>query len=152
MNFVDNDIAKSHNLFHPDFPIGCSTICEEVNPKIINPWKMYCSIKEAKKQAFQQGIGFVEAPSIEDCFGYEDFYHRPITTIGSVLCTAPFRTLQVNADGGICVMSRCYNLDIGNIKECSFEEAITGRVLQRLRDNIIQQEQYNPCKRCCAIM
>ncbi len=152
MNFVDVEIAKCHNVIHSDFPIGCSTINDEVDPQKIDPWKMYCSIRRAKERADKRGIGFIESPCIEDCFGYEDFYHRPTTILGATICAAPFRTLQVNADGRICVMSRCYNIDIGNINEISLNDAITSPALRRLRSCIINENQWDPCKRCCAIM
>ena len=152
MNYVDGEVARVHNLYHPNYYMGQSCIHEEMDSKKVNPWLMYQSIKRAKKKAEILKINFVEAPNVSKVEDYINLYHRPDVIVGQSVCKAPFRTMQINAGGGACVMSRCYQMEMGNIKDNSLMELFYSSDIVNLRREIISNEQWNPCKRCCAIM
>lgn len=152
MNYVDAEVSRVHNLYYPNYYMGQSCIHEEMNPKKVNPWLMYQSIKKAKNKAKVLKINFVEAPNVSFVEDYINLYHRPDVSVGQKVCKAPFRTMQVNADGEACVMSRCYQMKMGNIKDNSLIELFYSSDIVNLRKEIINNEQWNPCKRCCAIM
>lgn len=152
MNYVDARTADLHNACHSDYPIGRSCIHADMEPKKVNPWIMSESIKAARKTAEQFHMEFAEAPQMFGVEDYEKLYHRPKAVVGQPVCTAPFRTMQVNADGSVCVMSRCYQLEIGNIREHTLMELFYSSGLDDFRKKIMEQAQWEPCKRCCAIM
>ncbi len=152
MNYVDVQVADTHNLYHPDYHMGASCIHEEMNPRLVNPWLMYQSIKTAKSKAKHLGINFVEAPVVSSVEDYTNLYHRPNRIVGQEICRAPFRTMQINSGGGTCVMSRCYQMEMGNIKDNSLMELFFSSEIVNLRNEILSDEQWEPCKRCCAIM
>ena len=152
MNYVDAEVAKVHNMCHPNYLIGQSCIHEEMNPKKVNPWLMYQSIQKAKNKAKSLKMNFIEAPNVSSVEEYTNLYHRPERAVGQKVCQAPFRTMQINADGSACVMSRCYQMEMGNIKNSSLIELFYSEDIVNLRKEIIENEQWDPCKRCCAIM
>lgn len=152
MNYVDVHIAKLHNASHRDYPIGPSCIHEKMNPKKVNPWLMSESIRAARQKALSLHMEFVEAPQITNVDDYEKLYHRPQAIVGQKICTAPFRTMQINADGSACVMSRCYQMKMGNLKDHTLMELFYSCEMEDLRRQVVKQEQWDPCKRCCAIM
>ncbi len=49
-------------------------------------------------------------------------------------------------------MSRCYQMEMGNIKDNSLMELFFSSEIVNLRNEILSDEQWEPCKRCCAIM
>lgn len=155
MNYVDPQVASIHNNYYTNYPIGQSCIHEDMNPKKVNPWLMNESIKEARDAAEALNISFVEAPYIPaDCavWEYQRLYHRPKAVVGQKICTAPFRTMQINADGSACVMSRCYQMKMGNMKDHTLMELFYSKDMVDLRREVLNGDQWDPCKRCCAIM
>lgn len=152
MNYILKDVAEIHNRINPHYSIGESCTDESVAPDKINPWRLYCSIIAAKEKARKKMMKFAEAPYISTVREYEDFYHRPCVRVGRDMCMAPFFTMQINADGSGCVMSRCYDVKIGNIYHTSLEQMFYSDEMNDLRKNIMHREQWLPCYRCCAIM
>lgn len=152
MNYVDEDIARIHNGSLGYYKIGISCNHEDMNPKKVNPWLMYKSIRKASVLAKSLKMNFVEAPYISSYEDYFNLYHRPDTIVGQKVCKAPFRGMQINADGSACVMSRCYQINMGNISKNSLEEIFYSNDICSLRCEILNGDQWNPCKRCCAIM
>ena len=151
MNFITEKIAAAHTQEYPQFPIGASCTHHEMNPNAVNPWLMYKKIREAKKKAKEIGINFVCVPAMEDYLDYRYFYHYPNVTVGRTRCSAPKRTLQINSDGSVCIMSRCYQFDLGNIYDDSLEEIFYSQKMEEFRE-YVGKKLYDPCKRCCAIM
>ena len=151
MNYITPQIAKNHSKQHPDYPIGASCTHPEMSPELINPWWMYKSIKKASKTAMETGIGFTCVPALHDYYDYKLFYHNPERTVGRRKCIAPYHTLQINSNGSVCVMSRCYQFELGNIYESTIEDIFYSSQMIEFRKSI-EKGQWDPCKRCCAIM
>lgn len=152
MNYISGKSAEIHNRCYPEYKIGMSCIHPEMAPTIINPWLMEKSMREARKIAKELNISFVEAPVVRNSYDYEMLYHDEEVSVGRTFCMAPYSTMQINADGSTCVMSRCYNIMSGNIKDKSLEEIFNGAGYSGLRKRLNDIGIYEPCKRCCAIM
>ena len=152
MNYVSQSVADRHNSCHPLYKIWISCIHDEMSPKLVNPWIMLKEMRKAKTLASRIGINIAEAPYVPSLQEYRDLYFDETITVGAPVCTAPFRTMEINADGSACVMSRCYKFNPGNIHDKSIDELFFSAELDDLRMRILSEEQWLPCKRCCAIM
>lgn len=151
MNYITENIAFEHTQEHPEYPITASCTHPDMNPTLINPWLMFKSIETAREKAKEIGKNFVCVPLMKDYLDYKYFYHNPDVSIGRARCSAPQRTMQINSDGSVCIMSRCYQFIVGNIYQQSLEEIFYSQRMAAFRETV-SKELWNPCKRCCAIM
>lgn len=152
MNYITEETAARHTAANPRYPIGASCTHPDMDPTLVNPWLMYRSLADAKRLAAKDGIELICVPALEDYEDYWEFYHSDRLTEGcSPLCRAPFRTMQVNSNGSICVMSRCYQFEIGNIYQNSLHDIFYSRSMMEFRE-CVSRGLWDPCKRCCAIM
>nr|WP_280634214.1 D-glucuronyl C5-epimerase family protein [Anaerovorax sp. IOR16] len=151
MNYITAEVAAAHSKLHPYFSIGASCTDKMMDPLKVNPWKMEKSMRSARNKAKKTGKNFICVPQLENYLDYKNFYHFPQYSVGAARCSAPYRTMQVNSDGSVCVMSRCYQFEIDNIKNKSLEELFYSQPMAELR-SCVREALWDPCKRCCAIM
>ncbi|MHB8073344.1 D-glucuronyl C5-epimerase family protein [Desulfosporosinus fructosivorans] len=152
MNYVTENIAREHTMVFTEYPIGPSCLHEEMDPKRINPYEMLLSVIRIKTLGEEIGRKVIMVPRMVDYMDYEDFYKRPLSTIGKTTCDVPLSSMEVNCDGSICVMSRCYQIDIGNIKDNNLHDLFYSNALIGFRKDMSDHGIWQPCKRCCGIM
>ena len=154
MNFVTKEMSDVHNALHKAYPTAPSSVSYEAcMPNSINPYLLWLEISKLNLYCSSCGIPVDIVPKMDSLLDYEDFYIRPHITVGKARCTVPEATMEVNADGSCCVMSRCYRLDLGNIKNYTLRDIFHCWVLDTFRLRQRQTETLWPaCKRCCGIM
>lgn len=152
LNYITPEIAAAHNLAHPQYRIATSTVTiPEMATDRVDPFVLYRSLREAEQLALAIGRRFESVPAL-DFLGVIEHYHRPERPVGKPHCQAPSSCLEVASDGSVTVMSRCYQINAGNIHRQSLHEIFVGGVLREFRSFLADKGLQPPCLRCCGIM
>jgi len=148
LNYVTEPIARTHCERFPDWPIGPSTVNEFVRPEQVDCWGLYCQIQQAKRRWPGKAV-FVPDTDFD---GIVDLYHRPDRPVGRPVCQVPWLCMEINANGDVVAMSRCYRRILGNIHEQHLAEIWQGQPYRALREFIQREGLLPPCYRCCAVL
>lgn len=150
MNFVTNKIADNHN-YCSKYKIGKSCINEEVDPLNINPYLLYKEIKRINNIDNKKNkISF--SPNIDNFLDIKYFYHKPNINVCRDECKVMDNCLEINSDGSVCIMARCYNLDLGNIQTQSLKDIFYSDNMYEFIGELEKNGLYEACYRCCGIM
>jgi MoaA/NifB/PqqE/SkfB family radical SAM enzyme len=152
LNYITPEIAHLHNQTVFDYPIGASTTHPDMNPNLVNPFIMWTSMMEAKNFAQKLKRNFVVVPQMNSFLEIEDFYRRPRSSVGKPRCDVPFSNLEINSDGSVCVMARCYQFEIGNIYNQSLNDIFHNYPMAKFRQALLDNGLWEACLRCCAVM
>ena len=153
LNYITPEIAEAHNIRYPEYPIGPSCTHKEMDPLLVNPFLLWRSMIKAQELSRKMNRKIAIVPGMEHFITIEDFYKRPHIPVGASRCEVPFLSLEINSDGSICVMSRCYQFPIGNIYEQSLKDIFyKGIPLYYFRKSLTENKLWEPCLRCCAIL
>lgn len=149
MNFITAEVAAENNA-KAAYKIGASCISPEVAPSLINPVVLYQQIH--KISSMESKVKFFFAPSFMAYPDIEDFYLREGYNTLKRVCTTMNHSLQLNCDGSVCIMSRCYKLSLGNIHKQNFREIFFGYPLKAFAMYLYRNGLAEPCYHCCALM
>lgn len=150
MNFVTEDIALKHNHAHPLLPITPSKYLNNFNFDNVNFIKFYDEINQVKLYAQQFGKSISLVPSLPTLQNLVDYYKNPEMKIGRKTCTAAWSTLEIDPKGNMSIAARCFQIDMGNIIHQSFQEIWDGPKYKNFRQQLINNESFLPCLRCCG--
>jgi len=152
LNYITPETAAAHNLRHPAYRIAASTVTiPEMATDRVDPFVLYRSLREAEQAAQALGRSFESVPAL-DWLGVVEHYHRPERPVGKAWCHAPSTCLEVASDGSVTVMSRCYQLSLGNIHQQTLQEIFAAGPLRDFRALLAKEGLQPPCLRCCGIM
>lgn len=152
MNYIKEDIAKEQCVKFPHHKIYASCTHPDMNADLTNTYIMWKSNMEIVKLGKKLDKRVAIVPNMTDFLDFEDYYKRPNINIMKTKCSVPYTSMEINSDGSVCVMARCYQFDIGNIKNKSIVDIFNSLPLIKFRDDIEKHGLYKPCYRCCGIM
>jgi radical SAM protein with 4Fe4S-binding SPASM domain len=80
------------------------------------------------------------------------YYHDHLAFIKKdAACMTPWKIAQINPNGDVVPLSRCFNIAMGNVKEAGIKEIWNGRKYRQFRRHLKINRAYPFCSRCCAI-
>ena len=84
--------------------------------------------------------------------GVERYFHHPEQFVtDKANCMASWFFVQILADGGVNVYSRCHNEVVGNVNNQTMKEIWGGDRMREWRDFIRKTKKMPMCKRCDLI-
>lgn len=152
LNYITPEIAAAHSRRHPQYKIAASTVTiPEMETSRVNPFVLYRALREAEREAIALGRQIESVPAL-DFLGVMEHYGQPERPVGKPHCQAPSSCVEVASDGSVSVMSRCYQMDTGNIHTQSLRSIFLGETLTGFRSFLAREGLQPPCLRCCGIM
>ena len=150
MNFVTKYIADEHNSKHPQLFITESKYLNNIDIKNGDFLSLYGQIQLVKTYAkkYKKNISFV--PDLKTYQSIVNYYIHPNIKLGKKTCTAPWSTLEIDPKGQLSIAARCFQVNMGNIINQSFEKIWKGEPYVKFRENLLKNESYLPCNRCCG--
>ncbi|NVO66027.1 radical SAM protein [Methanofollis tationis] len=149
LNFVDNEMAQSHNEKYGWFyevkksSVGSTTPCS-VDVDVLSD-----EIKAVN--ATYQGKFVYFSPNIDRSDQIWQYYHKSSQFIGSKKCVVPWTNMQVLSNGDVIPASRCFHIKYGNIYTNTFNEIWFGQNAMAFRDFLRKVGATPACSRCCGI-
>ncbi len=152
LNYVTEKMAEKHNSLFADI---CRATPSSMSSDVVDPTKVDCmklweQIKLVKGDRFTPTITFV--PEIQSRTMLFDFYNRPEVIVTKDKCSAPWTVMQIMGNGDAAVITRCFNIRLGNMYEDSFDEIWHGERYKNFRNILRKHKLFPACTRCCGAL
>ena len=144
MWFIDPETATEHNALYGDrYEVSASCYSEWIDPRTVDIDLLHDQIQQLKDKP---RVNFSPLFSKEDLKRY---FHNPNEFVNPAgKCLASWFFLQVLADGGVIVYTRCHPKPVGNINTQSIAEVWNGPEMKNWRRFIQNVGKMPMCKRC----
>lgn len=151
-SFVSEVMADAHNRrFGKLLPIEPSSV-GRLDPLEIDPQKLFSAVERTKRLAGQTSLPVTFLPEMSE-EQMKAWYHNHLAFLKSgAACMTPWRIAQINPNGDVVPLSRCFNKAMGNVKESNIVEIWNGESYRQFRLHLKGQGAYPFCSRCCAIL
>jgi len=146
-SFVTQEAASLHNRLHKELPITASSVYG-VDPQAVDTEELFSQISRVKKEFSTMNIIWLPDFNGEEIRVY---YKDTLSALGKLRCMVPWVASQVNSDGDVVPLSRCFNIVLGNIAERDFLDIWNGQAYRKIREGLRQAGAYPACLRCCAL-
>lgn len=149
MVFTTKEIVEKHNnMFGGKYPATISCMPDDFYPENINVDVLYQQIKEIK-QRFNKFCNLY--------FGFdkkrlEKYFYHPTEFLDNTRCILPWFIAQVTASGDLIVLTRCYNVTLGNIMNSPFLDVWNGEKMRGFRKDLQRLGRFPGCARCEGMM
>jgi MoaA/NifB/PqqE/SkfB family radical SAM enzyme len=144
MWFIDPETATEQNALYGDrYAVSPSCYSEWIDPHQVDIDLLYDQIQQIKDRP---KVHFSPLFSREELKRY---FHKPNEFVNPAgRCLASWFFLQVLADGGVIVYTRCHSKPVGNINDQSIAEIWNGEEMKGWRRFIQSVGKMPMCKRC----
>ena len=143
MDFVSEEMKNKQNKLWLKQTV--STVNDEIDPEKVDVKILRDQLNKVSR--FKNVIVIPETKEIEKYFNNAG---EPIT--GFDTCTVPMGQVAIKPDGKILFHLRCFNYEIGSVKE-GIEKAFNGERANKFRKLLIDNNYLMPaCTRCCGAM
>jgi len=144
MWFIDPETAAEQNELYGDrYAVSESCYSEWIDPNAVDVDKLYDQMQQLRGK---ENVHFSPFFSREELKVYFHDRGRFVNEAGR--CLASWFFLQVLADGGVIVYTRCHSVPVGNINEQSVADIWNGEKMKNWRGFIKQVGKMPMCKRC----
>ena len=144
MWFIDEQTATEHNRQYGDrFPVSASCYSEWIDPHAVDIDVLADQIDQVKGRP---RVNFSPLFTREEL---KTYFHRPNEFVNPAgRCLATWFFLQILADGGVIVYTRCHSKPMGNINTQSIADIWNGPQVRNWRKFIQDAGKMPMCKRC----
>lgn len=149
LNFVTAKQADIHNKKFGHIGTSTPSGISAVDPKAIDIDILFKQISQVKEKFSKDKVFF--SPDIGDKLTLEKFYNEPQYVVARDKCLMPWICFQVLSDGSATLMTRCFNLILGNIYTQSFKDIWHGSEFKKIRRALKKHKLFPVCTRCCAV-
>jgi Fe-coproporphyrin III synthase len=87
-----------------------------------------------------------------DLHMFERYFFRPPEFMDDTRCVLPWFVTQILTSGQVIVLTRCYNLNLGNILETPFKEVWNGPIMRKFRIDLQKYGRFPGCARCDGVL
>jgi len=150
LNFVTEEMAKSHNNQFGHFCMATPASIGRVDPQKVNLVSLEEQIKKITASFFKNTISFT--PDLQDRTSLHDYYFRPDLPMGKKRCLVPWTIASIQPNGDMIVLTRCFNYVVGNVTRQDFLEIWEGESYQHFRKQLWRSKYFPACTRCCGIL
>jgi MoaA/NifB/PqqE/SkfB family radical SAM enzyme len=149
MVFSTREMVEKHNrLFGDRYPTTEACIPRDFTPENVD-------IKVLRDQALEINSRFGSVCTLHfepDSEKLERYFFRPLEFMDSTRCVLPWFVTQITNDGDILVLTRCYNLSLGNVMDTPFAEVWNGAKMRRFRVDLRKHGRFPGCARCDGVL
>lgn len=82
----------------------------------------------------------------------ERYFYQPTEFMDATKCVLPWFVAQILTNGQLVVLTRCYNLDLGNIMDKPFAEVWNGPKMRAFRKDLQKYGRFPGCARCDGVL
>lgn len=149
LNFVTHKMAAQHNHhFGKEYPATPTTI-HGVDPTQVEPELLADQIATIRRR---HPLLCQFSPDISTADEVRDFYNNPGRVLARDRCLVVWEVAQILADGVLTPITRCFECNLGNIYDDTFEALWNGPRMRAFR-KLLRAEKLTPaCTRCCAVL
>jgi MoaA/NifB/PqqE/SkfB family radical SAM enzyme len=147
LGFVTKQVSELHNRLHRNYPMSPSSI-SGVNPANIDIKILISEISQLKNSNNNIKIKWLPNIGIDKL---EAYYNRPLEFVTKRRCMIPWINAQINSDGNVIPLTRCFNVVFGNIKSEDFVKIWNNKSYRNFRKDLRRIGVYPICSRCCAL-
>jgi MoaA/NifB/PqqE/SkfB family radical SAM enzyme len=104
------------------------------------------------KEIAQRFKGLVALHFEPDFKKFERYFYRPSEFMDDTRCVLPWFVSQILTSGHVNVLTRCYNIDLGNIMEKPFAEVWNGDIMRQFRKDLQKYGRFPGCARCDGVL
>lgn len=149
MVFSTNEIVEKHNSkFGDRYPATTACIPDDFAFDKINLSVFHKQTKEIQRY-YKHKVKLHFEPDIKKL---ERYFFSPTEFMDNTRCVLPWFVAQILTTGQLIVLTRCYNLDLGNIMEKSFEEIWNGPKMRQFRRDLQRVGRFPGCARCDGVL
>lgn len=149
-NFITEAMANEHNRLWGDKLPVTPVNCSDSDPMRVNCAALSEQIRKIEEAEFPFPINWV--PRLQGEREVEIFYREHFKTVGMASCVVPWHMVSLNPDGSVNVISRCFNINLGNAFEQDILDIFNNKEMIEFRKLLNKEKLFPACKRCCAIL
>ena len=147
LNFITRKMMEKHNRFCRDYPVTESCV-SAIDLESIDIRILHDQIKELRGR---KDIRFI--PKLSTVKELDTYYNKPEKFLkGHDRCTVPWRIGQIAANGDLIIMTRCFDISLGNLYQDSFIDLWDGPKMVEFRKKLRKSKAYPSCTRCCGVL
>ncbi|MDD3976366.1 MAG: radical SAM protein [Candidatus ainarchaeum sp.] len=147
INYITEDMANTHNKRYSNICIATPTCIKGIDLNEINVDELLENINFARKY---KKISFTpELFTKEKISGY----YFTAKFISKKKCLIPWVAMQIQSNGDCIVMTRCFDMVLGNILKQNLNEIWNGQKYKHFRKELNKVGGAFPaCSRCCGVL
>lgn len=150
MNYITQEMADRHNHIFGHICKASQTCVGGVTPAKVNVEKLWSQIRKISSSSWPFKVNYI--PHLSNREAVEDYYQHPEKVIAKNSCSIPWDQAQISANGDLIIMTRCFHLAMGNIRESSFRELWNGEKMRSFRKELNKVGMFPACTRCCGVL
>lgn len=150
LNYVTEEMARAHNAKFGHLGLATKSSLGVVDLRAVDVEVLCQQIEEVKARFSGQHISFI--PDLVGSDIVWKYNNEPSFIVSKRTCLAPWLSMQVLPNGNVTVLTRCFDIKLGNIYEQSFAEIWNGPAYQRIRKSLRQHGLFPACTRCCGAL
>lgn len=150
MNFITEDMARRHNSLFGGICKATPTCVGEIDPGSMDVDVLWAELEKIYKKRWPFTIHY--SPYLKERDSVEAFYKKPEEVVAKKACFIPWDQAQIAANGELIIMTRCFHLPMGNLKDASFKELWNCEKMRSFRKELRRVGVFPACTRCCGVL
>lgn len=149
MAFFTREMVERHNTAFGDrYPATSTCFPDDFNPGNLDLDEVCRQVREVQAR-FGGKVAFHFEP---DQNMLRRYYYQPAEFMDDTKCVVPWFVAQVTNDGDLAVLTRCYDLRLGNILERPFLDVWNGEKMRDFRKDLRKFGRFPGCARCDGVL
>ena len=148
-SFISEKMAALHNrTWEHQFPVT-PTNCSEANPEEVDCRLLAEQVQHIQHLTFPFQVRWI--PFLENEAAISTFYHEHLCIVSNAKCLVPWFTCRINPDGSVSILTRCFHVMLGNVKDQTIMEIFNGKPMRDFRRLLKHEKIFPACTRCCGL-
>lgn len=149
MVFTTKEIVDGHNLvWGHKYPATVSCMPDDFRPENIDVDVLHRQLEEVKRRFGHFSNLYFKT----DGAMLEKYFYRSREFLDVTRCILPWFVSQITASGDLIILTRCYNINLGNIMDKPFSEVWNGPKIREFRRDLQKHGRFPGCVRCEGMM
>lgn len=152
LNFITKEMADTHNKIYGKKIPATPTCIDSVFPEKVDYKILYEQVQEAEEILKKEAILVEHSPKFKSIEDIKDYYNNPSKIVAKKECRVPWEQAQFMANGDMIIMTRCFHVVMGNIKDSSFQDLWNSEKMKDFRKELMKAKMFPACTRCCGVL
>ncbi len=149
MVFTTKEIVEDHNrIWGHKYPATISCMPDDFRPENIDVEVLYRQLEEVRRRFGHFSNLYFET----DRAKLERYFYRSREFLDATRCILPWFVSQLTATGDLIILTRCYNINLGNVMDKPFAEVWNGPEIRAFRKDLQKYGRFPGCVRCEGMM
>lgn len=146
LGFVDARMASAQNAKFTMYPVTVSTVAG-TDPARVDIASLSAGLADIKKASLPISVFFYPDIAVNKLHAY---YNDP-QPVRDAACRVPWSFAQINCNGDVVPLARCFNIVMGNILHERFSAVWNCRKYRDFRKTLKKEKALPACSKCCAL-